>query len=392
MSKLRLLTFSTLFPDSTRPNHGVFVENRLRHLVASGAAESTVLAPVPWFPSTNPRFGAYATFAAVPRAETRHGLAVHHPRFAVIPKFGMSIAPRLLYAAARPALACLIRDGLQFDAIDAHYFYPDGVAAIRLGQHFNKPVVITARGSDVTELPDHPTPNRLIRAAIQSAAHLIGVSAALRARMIELGANPTKVTTLRNGVDTQVFRPTNRAESRATLNLTRRTLISVGHLIPRKRNHLTISALAYLPDTDLLLVGDGPERPALEAQTAALNLTHRVRFLGAQPHHTLPTYYTAADAMVLASSREGWANVLLESMACGTPVIASNIPGNPEVVQTPEAGRIMAENTPQSLAAAVHDLFATNPNREATQAYAQPFSWDATTTGQLEIFRRVIGK
>ncbi len=389
---LRLLTFSTLFPDSARPSHGVFVENRLRHLVASGHATSTVLAPVPWFPSTNPRFGTYARFAAVPRFEHRHGLDVHHPRYAVLPAIGMNIAPHLLYAAVRPALARLIRRGLQFDAIDAHYLYPDGVVAGWLGAAFKTPVVITARGSDVTELPDHATPNRLIRAAIQSATHLIGVSAALCARMIELGADPACVTTLRNGVDITVFHPIDRAAARAALGLTRRTLISVGHLIPRKRNHLIIQALAELPDIDLILIGEGPERTRLAALVAELGLGLRVRFLGARPHHDLKRDYTAADAMVLASSREGWANVLLESMACGTPVIASNIPGNREIVQTPAAGRITADNTPASFAAAIRDLFATEPDRAATLAYALPFSWAATTEGQLAIFRHVTGR
>lgn len=391
MTALRLLTFSTLFPDSARPSHGVFVENRLRHLVASGEATSTVLAPVPWFPSTSPRFGTYARFAAVPRFERRNGLDVHHPRYLVLPKIGMNVAPHLLYAAARPALARLIRDGLAFDAIDAHYLYPDGVAAIWLGRHFGKPVVITARGSDVTELPDHPVPRRLIQGALAAAAHLIGVSQALCDRMVALGAAPDKVTALRNGVDTHRFHPVDRAAARAALGLTRPTLISVGHLIPRKRNHLTIAALPHLPEWDLILVGDGPERPALEAQAQALGITPRVRFLGAQPHDRLSEFYGAADAMVLASTREGWANVLLESMACGTPVIASNIPMNAEVLRSPAAGRLMREDTPEALAEAVHTLFLTPPDRAATRAYAEPFSWDATTTGQLDIFRRVIG-
>ncbi len=210
--------------------------------------------------------------------------------------------------------------------------------------------------------------------------------------MIELGADPHKVTALRNGVDTHCFHPVDRPAARAALGLTRPTLISVGNLIPRKRNHLTIAAMPYLPDWDLILVGDGPERPALEAQAAALGITQRVRFLGAQPHDRLARYYGAADAMVLASTREGWANVLLESMACGTPVIASNIPMNAEVVRAPAAGRIMREDTPEALAEAVHTLFLAEPDRAATRAYAEPFSWDATTAGQIGIFRQVTGK
>jgi glycosyltransferase involved in cell wall biosynthesis len=386
---LRLLTFSTLFPDSARPNHGVFVENRLRHLVASGEATSVVLSPTPWFPFADPRFGGYARFAAVPRFERRNGLDVHHPRYLVIPKFGMSLAPWLLHAAARPALARLLATGHRFDAIDAHYIYPDGVAATWLADAFRLPVVLTARGSDVTELPDYAIPRALIRRALRRADALIGVSRALCDRMIELGADPAKTTTLRNGVDTAIFRPADRAAARSRLGLTRNTLISVGNLVERKRNHLTLQALSLLPDWDFVIVGDGPERPRLETMAVQLGVADRVRFLGAQPHARLPEFYTAADAMVLASSREGWANVLLESMACGTAVIASNIPGNPEVVQRPEAGLILRENTPEAIAEAVRALFAAPPDREATRRYAQPFSWDATTEGQLEIFRRV---
>lgn len=395
-ASLRLLTFSTLFPDSTRPNFGVFVENRLRHLVATGQACSTVLAPVPWFPPLPQRLavrtGAWSRFAAVPRRETRHGLVVHHPRFPVLPRIGMSVAPLLLYRAARAALARLIAQGLEFDAIDAHYLYPDGVAAVWLGRTFGKPVVITARGSDVTELPDYAIPRAYIRRAIAGADALVSVSAGLKQALVGLGAPPDKVTVLRNGVETDLFRETDRDATRARLGLTGPTLISVGGLIPRKRLHLTIAAMAALPDCTLLLAGEGPERARLQALAAEHGVAARVRLLGPVPHRDLPAYYGAADVMVLASSREGWANVLLESMACGTPVVASNIPGNPEVVQSRAAGLIVGDNTADGIAAAVRDLLAAPPTRAATRAYAEPFGWEETSAGQLALFRRVIGR
>jgi teichuronic acid biosynthesis glycosyltransferase TuaC len=383
MARVRLLTFSTLFPNAEQPNHGIFVENRLRHLVATGEAASTVLAPVPRFPLGSARGG--------PGGEERHGLSIHHPRYVAIPGLNMYASPWLLYRASLPvARRLLMEEGFQL--IDAHYVYPDGVAAVWLGAALGVPVVITARGSDLTQLPDHAVPRRLIRMALGRAAGVIGVSAALRARAVELGAEPSRAVTLRNGIDTKMFFPAaDRAAARAALGLTRKTLISVGGLIARKRHHLTIAAMRLLPDTELIIAGEGPERAALQARIEGEGLADRVRLLGPVPHARLAAFYGAADAMVLASSREGWANVLLESMACGTPVVASDIPGNPEVVRAPEAGLILRANTAEGIAEAVRALFATPPDRAATRRYAEAFGWEETSQGQLALFRRVLG-
>ena len=387
---VRLLTFTTLFPHAGRPNHGIFVENRLRHLLGTGEASSTVVAPVPWFPSRSPRFGDWARHAAAARTELRDGLTVHHPRYPLVPRIGMHAAPAALLAAGAAELRRLLRGGLGFDLIDAHYLYPDGVAAAALGAMFGKPVVITARGSDVTQLPSYAGPRRLIQWAMRRASALIAVSAGLREAMLGLGASPEAVTVLRNGVDLSLFRPLDRTRVREQLGLQGPTLLSVGHLIPRKRHDLAIECLRALPGWRLMIVGEGPERPALEAQARLLGLQDRVTFHGSHPHHALPRFYTAADMLILASSREGWANVLLEAMACGTPVVASRIPGNPEVVQSAEAGLIVRENTAEGFADAVRAIASDPPAREATRAYAEGFSWDATSAGQLAIFRRVL--
>jgi len=390
LPRLRLLTFSTLFPNAARPNHGVFVENRLRHLVAGGAVHATVVAPVPWFPSKAAWFGDWARHARVPGEEQRHGIRVLHPRYPVVPRVGMSVAPWLLYRALLPLLWQLHQEHA-FDAIDAHYLYPDGVAAVWLGRRLGLPVVVTARGTDVTLIPRYAVPRRLIRGAIRDAAALISVSDALRQGLVGLGAPPAKVTALRNGVDTALFQPPpDRASARAALGLTRPTLISVGLLIERKGHHLTIEAMRQLPEFDLLIVGEGPEQARLAGLIQRFGLGEQVRLLGPRPHAELPRLYGAADALVLASSREGWANVLLEAMACGTPVVASNIPGNPEVVRDPAAGVIAGANTPDGIAAAVRRLVAAAPAREATRAYAQRLGWEETTAGQLAIFRRLV--
>ncbi len=387
---LRIVTFTTLYPNNAQPHHGVFVENRLRNLVASGRIEARVVAPVPWFPFAHPRFGRYGDFARVTPRESRFGLPILHPRYPVLPKFGMSLAPALLYAASLPALKRLQAER-DFDLIDAHYLYPDGVAAIMLGKTLGKPVVLTARGTDVNLIPRYLLPRRMIRWAASRADAVITVAEALREALIALGVDPARVRTLRNGVDLAQFRPLDRQAARKDLGLgPGPVLLSVGHLIARKGHRLAIEALSGLPGYSLLIVGSGPERAALEEFARRLGLEARVRFLGAVPHERLAAIYSAADALVLASSREGMANVLLEALACGTPVVASREWGNPEIVADPVAGVLMPELSAAGVAAGVTELFRTLPSRDDVRAYAENFSWDATTSGQIELFTRVL--
>jgi teichuronic acid biosynthesis glycosyltransferase TuaC len=391
IAPVRLLTFSTLYPNAAQPSHGIFVENRLRHLVGSGAATSTVIAPVPWFPSRDARFGEWARCAAAPAEEMRHGLRILHPRYAAPPRFGMYTGPWALLRAGRAALSQLLAEGAHFDAIDAHYLYPDGVAAVWLAREAGLPVVITARGSDTSQLPRFALPRRLIGAVLREADALIAVSAGLAAGLIALGAAPGRVTVLRNGVDLAAFAPpTDRAALRAELGLSGPVILSVGHLIERKAHHHAIGALAKLPGASLLIAGEGPERRYLAALAEQLGVTDRVHILGARPHGELAKIYGAADALVLASTREGWANVMLEAMACGTPVVAGPAWGSREAISAPEAGLVLNQVGPSSIAAALRRLLADPPPRCATRAHAERFGWDETTRGQAELFAQVL--
>lgn len=389
---MKILTFTTLFPNQVKPNHAIFVETRLRHLVASGQVEARVVAPVPWFPFTGKRFGQYGDFARVPASEERFGLPVLHPRYPVIPKIGMNLSPALLANAAKATVGRMLDEGFDFDLIDAHYFYPDGVAAVRLGKHFNKPVVITARGSDISLIPNFAKPRKMIQWAAANAAAVITVCDALKTELVQLGADPASITPLRNGVDLQRFHQGDRAGLRRELGLDGFTLLSVGHLVELKGHDLAIGALPHLPGVTLLIAGSGVELPRLQALARELKVEERVRFLGAVPQPELPRYYGAADALVLASSREGWANVLLESMACGTPVVASRVWGTPEVVAAPAAGVLMKERSRQGVLDAVNALRADYPAHDDTRRYAEQFSWDSTTAGQLKLFNAIVGK
>jgi glycosyltransferase involved in cell wall biosynthesis len=386
---VRILTFSTLYPSAARPTHGIFVETRLRKLVESGAVTARVVAPCPWFPFTSEKFGGYGVFARIPRSEMRHGIAIDHPRFPLLPKIGMSSAPLALFAAVLPLLRRQIREGQDFDLIDAHYFYPDGVAAVLLGRALGRPVVITARGTDLDLISTYAIPRRWIQWAAKQAGGLVAVSNGLKRRLETLGIAARRVHMLRNGVDLAVFRPCERDAARRTLGFTRPTLLTVGNLVPLKRHCLIVEALALLDGVDLAIVGDGPEQARIEGLARRLGVTDRVRFLGRKPQDNLPAIYSAADLLVHPSLREGWPNVLLESMACGTAVVVANFDGIGDIVGAPEAGRILAEATPRCLAETVRGLLAARPARAATRRYAEGFDWQSTTAGQIELFQQI---
>jgi glycosyltransferase involved in cell wall biosynthesis len=389
---LKILTFSLLYPNQYEPRHGIFVEQRLRKLVESGEVTARVVAPVPWFPFKAAAFGRYGRYAAVPRSEVRHDIPVLHPRFPSIPKVGMSFTPKLLARAMHSVLHDIIARGYDFDVIDAHYFYPDGVAAVMLGRHFDRPVVITARGTDINLIPDNPFARRMILWAARRAAGLITVSSALKDRLAALGVDPSRINVLRNGVDFSVFRPGDRAALRQKLGLTGPTLLSVGNLVPEKGHSLAIQALPLLPDHTLLLIGSGGSEEALRNLARQTGVADRVRFIGIVPHEALSDFYTAADIFVLASLREGWPNVLLESMACGTPVVSARVGGTPEIVADPVAGELFGERSPGALAAAVRAAIGRGIDRAGVLRYARQFGWEQTTQRQIDLFRGMIGQ
>ena len=303
----------------------------------------------------------------------------------------MYLAPWSLFHAARSAIDALQARGEDVDVIDAHYFYPDGVAAVMLGRHFNKPVIVSALGSDITQLPSHAWPRRLIRWAAERTYAMISVCETLRHDMIRLGLPGERIHALRNGVDLELFYPEPTAQARAALGFHGFTLLSVGHLIERKGHDKVIAALPHLPGVHLMIVGDGPERGQLKALCEQLGVQDRVRFAGLLSQPQLRTCYSAADALVLASNREGWANVLLEAIACGAPALASDVGGTAEVVRCHAAGLLLQTNTAAGVVDAVRRLRADPPTREATCAHGRQHSWHATTHAQYQLFAGAAG-
>lgn len=367
---LRVLTLSTLYPDGGRPSFGLFVERQT--LALAGRAEVGVEVVVPiglpvWPLSLHPHYRARA---ALPAKEKRNGLAVHRPRFRTWPGFGAAGAARSLAAAVLP-----LARALPCDVIDAEFFWPDGVAAMHVAEALGLPFSIKARGSDIHHWGRRPAIAAQMVEAAGRAAGLLAVSAALKRDMAAMGMPEERIRVHHTGIDLDRFRPLDRAAAKSGLGVAGPLIVAPGNLVPLKGHGLAVEALARLPDATLLIAGEGPERRALEALIAARGLEERARLLGSVAPAAMPELLAAADLMLLPSEREGLANVWIEALACGTPVLIADVGGAREVLDRPEAGRLVARD-PEAIAAAARAMLADPPDPAAVRRSAERFSWE----------------
>lgn len=387
---LKLLVITTLFPNSVQHRHGIFVETRLNKILETGEARATVIAPVPWFPVKSKRFQQYSQYVDVPSIEQRNETVIYHPRYLVIPKIGTLLTPVFLAISIFMCISKVKKTGYRFDLIDAHYFYPDGVAVALVVKFLKAPFVISARGSDINLIAEYKWPRKMILWAARYAKASITVSSALKTKMVSMGAESEKIHVLRNGVDHTVFAPKDYQEMREKYNLKMTTLLSVGNLVELKGHDLIIKSLLELTECELIIVGGGELERPLKMLAENLNLSERVRFIGTLKQAELVELYSAADLLILASSREGWANVLLEAMACGAPVVATNVGGTPELVKSPEAGVLVEERTPSGLVKAISTALSLGINRDLTREYAKTFSWEHTVESQINLYTKIV--
>lgn len=371
---LRVLTLSTLFPDGSRPGFGGFVERQTLGLAEHPAVELKVVAPIGLpFGRLVGLLGSHRALADSPAREDWKGLDVVRPRFTTLPFRGGSFNPAWLYRTLARTLDRL-RPEFPFDVIDAEFFYPDGPAAIELGRRYGVPVSIKARGSDIHVWGSRLNSRRQIIDTGRAAAGMLAVSEAMRRDMIALGLPAGRIHVHHTGVDRTMFHPRDRARLKAELGIEGPLVVTAGNLIPLKRQALLIEAMRELPGY-LLIAGDGPEHGRLSAHIARAGLEGRVRLLGHLPHADLPRLFAAADVFALASASEGLANVWVEALACGTPIVITDVGGAREVVTSASAGRIV-DSTAKAIAGGILDILGSPPGQGDVVAQVEAFSWE----------------
>jgi glycosyltransferase involved in cell wall biosynthesis len=390
-----VLVLSSVFPNSRDPLFGVFVKERIARV--GQLCKVIVVAPVAWFPFSAQIRGTHRH--SVPRSESLDNLQVYHPRFFSVPGIFKSLDGFFYFLSVLPFL-CRLRREFPFDLIDAHFVYPDGVAACLLAKWFSCPITITLRGT-IGKLAKFLLRRKQIQWALASASLVFSVSRSLQEIAVELGCDRQKTRVIPNGIDCKLFRPLDRVEARDRLGipLDRTVLLSVGALCERKGHHRIMQVLprivAAYPKLLFVVVGgpgaEGDTGPNLRRLSQEIGMDQYVRLVGARPHDEIAEWLAAADIFCLATSNEGMANVLVEALSCGIPVVTTRVGGNAELVQEEVNGLLVSHGDSEALQNALLNAFQRKWDRESISRSMTGRTWDATAMQLAQEWRSLTG-
>lgn len=385
---MKILSFSYCFPSQARPSWGLFVYQRLAAL--NNIADLQAVAPVPAFPLLSRLRNSPG-----PLREQWQDLTVHRPRFFYFPGILKSCDAKFYAHGLTPWLEQLIREWRP-DLLDAHFIWPDGVGVSQLARRFNLPYTITLRGK-IYPCLDIPAQKRQCADALCRAAAVISVSGLMAHEAETLGAPADRITVIPNGVDTSLFCRRDKLLCRKELGLPAdgRLIVTVAHLGPRKGHRETIDALRQLPpDVRLVLVGGDPEAGKnvrhYHEMAARFGLAGRLIIPGPQPYGRVPLYFNAADVSVLASYREGCPNVVLESLASGTPVVASRVGAVPDLLSEPDNGRIIPARDADALAEALKTVLAADWSPDRLSRSPSVKTWDDVAREVHRVLEKIV--
>jgi teichuronic acid biosynthesis glycosyltransferase TuaC len=375
---MRILVITNLFPNRAEPGRATY--NRQQMSMLSELCPLKVVAPIPWFPLKSV-FERNSAGPQVPKKEVIAGIETFHPRYFTIPKIGRSLYGLLFFLSI---LAPILRiyNTFKFDIIFATWAYPDSFAAVLISKLLNKPILTKIHGTDINEYTRYWLRRKMISFALNNSEGVISVSKALRDSIIEIGVKPEKIKIIYNGVDGEIFRPLGKIHTRKALgiDIDKKVILFVGNLKFAKGLTYLIRAFASIA-TDpsrnviLIIIGQGRLRRELESRVREYGIQNCVYILGSKMHREIPKWMSACDLLCLPSLNEGVPNVILEALACGVPVVASNVGGIPEILTSTDYGSLVKPQDCKALQKALLECLEKSWNREVIHGHSTRFSW-----------------
>ena len=387
---MRLIVCSSNYPNPMEPNKGIFNGRRVGALAEK--ADLAVVAPVPYFPRAIPS-RRYGRFTQIPDHAILDGIHVIYPRVLVTPGFGRSLYGVFYAACLLRPIARLVKERRP-DALLAFWAYPDGFATVLLSRVFRLPVFVVAMGCDVNNLGQHFEKRRMVSWTFRYCTGAFAVSRALGTAIVNLGVDPAKVKVVPNGLDDAYLAEALGGSDADSKLRSGTTVLYCGRLSPEKDPLLLMEAarllLARRPDARVTFIGDGPLKFAIEERAAAWNISDRVTLVGEVRHDQIAQHMKRADVLCLPSLREGYPNVLLEALACGLPIVATNVGGVPEIVTDESLGILVPPGRPAELAHALHEALGRQWDRRALQQAVHGRSWGVSAADMLDFITRSI--
>jgi glycosyltransferase involved in cell wall biosynthesis len=391
---MRVLVVTELWP----PHSGSFIFEQVKAIAPHVTAAVVVLvAHPPPLSRYRTRRSRYSEKTAGP--ELTHDIPVYYLHYHTIPELGRYLNSIQAYRALTHFLR---QQKERFDLIHAHFAYVAGFAAARAGRRFRLPVIVTAYGSDINFYTQR-TPRNWVAAqltiwGLRHAAAVTVLSDDLQKKVSALGVPEHRLAVVPLGIQLADFFP--RGEKRALrqqlqLSEIGPVFLCVANLVPVKGPKFLLDAFArvcsQLPQAKLVMVGSGELELILKAQAQKLEIDRQVIWLGRKPHAEIPLWMSAADFLVLPSLSEGYGLVVLEALACGTPVIATRVGGVPEILASSDLGMMTPPGDSEALARVMLDAVAKKWDTKKLVDYAHSNTWTERAQRFLQVYQNVLG-
>ena len=388
---MKVLSISHMFPNNINPNNGIFVKERIKYI--SKKIELKVVAPLPYFPM-NHLLNKYGGTNKVKKKENFDTLSVYHPKYFCIPKFFKFLDGYFYYFSTNDFFYRSI-DANNIDLLDFHWVYPDAFAGLKWAKRFNKKIVITIRGNESICYFEKSLRKKMLINTLKSVDHVIAVSTDMKDKVVnEYGIDEAKVTVISNGIDNQKFYVIDKDEARrlCNLELDKKYILSLGRLSHEKGLEYLFKAFSTLNNNDIILVvvGDGPLKGKLKKMAHDLNIADSIRFVGSVSHEDTYKWYNAADVYCLPSLWEGCPNTVIESLACGTPVVTTQVGGIPDLVPTEDYGFLVHAGDEVSLSKALEKALNRDWDRSHIADFGRQNTWDQVADRVIEVFKKVL--